>query len=441
MFQRNCSSTSSATDGSATDGSATDGSATDGSATDDALPGSNTDYPRILGTYSRGLPGPQVLVTGGVHGNEPAGIVAVQRVLAALEGKSAPLRGSLTGIAGNRAGLAKGARYLTRDLNRRWVLDDMVALLSRDRAEDTAEDREQRELLELFAPLLATTEEPLVFIDLHSTSGDGAPFSCMADVIRNRKIAFSLGVPVVLGLEEVIDGSMLGFLCDLGHIGVAIEGGQHDHPGTADNHESAIWIALVAAGCLDAAHVPDLADHRRRLREVTRGLPQVIEIRHRHVVHDENEPFTMLPGFTNFQPVREQQVVASDAQGEVRTPEAALMMLPRYQPQGEDGYFLARQVSRFWLALSAGLRRSRIDRLVHWLPGVRRDPARHDHMVLDRERPRAVDVFHLMGYRHRRDEGDGFVFTRRRPDATGLESMPSAMQELLDAAAAATNEA
>lgn len=436
MFQRNCSSTT----------SATPSSATDDSATEDAIPGPKTDDPptlgpRILGTYSRGLPGPQVMVTGGVHGNEPAGIVAVQRVLAALEVKNAPLRGSLTGVAGNRAGLARGARYLTRDLNRRWVLDDMVALLSRDPAKDTPEDREQRELLQLFAPLLAAATEPLVFIDLHSTSGDGAPFSCMADVIRNRKIAFSLGVPVVLGLEEVIDGSMLGFLCDLGHIGVAIEGGQHDDPATADNHESAIWIALVAAGCLDAADVPDLADHQRRLREVTRGLPPVIEIRHRHVVHDADEPFTMLPGFANFQPVGDAQVVASDSHGDVRTPEAALMMLPRYQPQGEDGYFLARQVSRFWLALSAGLRRSRIDRLVHWLPGVHRDPTRHDHMVLDRERPRAVDVFHLMGYRHRRDEGSGFVFTRRRPDATGLESMPSALQDLLDAAVAAADEA
>ncbi len=416
MFQPNCSSTT--------------------SATDDALPSSNTDYPRILGTYSRGLPGPQVMVTGGVHGNEPAGIVAVRRVLAALEAGGTPFRGSLTGVAGNRAGLAQGARYLTRDLNRRWLLEDMVALLSRDPAEDTPEDREQRELLHLFAPLLAAATEPLVFIDLHSTSGDGAPFSCMADVIRNRKIAFSLGVPVVLGLEEVIDGSMIGFLCDLGHIGVAIEGGQHDHPGTADNHESAIWIALVAAGCLDAADVPELAAHRRRLREVTADLPEVIEIRHRHVVHGADEPFTMLPGFTNFQPVGHRQLVARDSHGDVLTPEAALMMLPRYQPQGEDGYFLARPVSRFWLALSAGLRRSRVDRLVHWLPGVRRDPARDDHMVLDRERPRAVDVFHLMGYRHRRDEGEGFVFTRRRPDATGLESMPQAMQDLLDAAAA-----
>jgi len=377
-----------------------------------------------------------VLVTGGVHGNEPAGIIAVQRVLTALEAGKTPFRGSLTGIAGNRSGLAQGARYLDRDLNRRWLVDDMIALLRRDPAQDSPEDREQRELLHLFAPMLKEAREPLVFIDLHSTSGDGAPFSCMADVIRNRTIAFSLGIPVVLGLEEVIDGSMLGFLCDLGHVGVAIEGGQHDDPATADNHESAIWISLVAAGCLRAEDVPELESHRQRLRAATRELPGVIEIRHRHVVRSEQEPFAMLPGFANFQPVTDGQVVASDRDGDVRTPEAALMMLPRYQPQGEDGYFLARPVSRFWLALSAGLRRTRLDRLVGVLPGVRRDPSRHDHMLLDRQRPRAVDVFHLMGYRHRRSEGDGFVFTRRRPDATGIEDLPAAMRALLRQAAA-----
>lgn len=420
MFQRHCSGTTSATDGAALS--------------------PITNYPRILGTYSRGQPGPQVLVTGGVHGNEPSGVIAVRRVIAALETARTPFSGSLTGIAGNRSGLARGARYLDRDLNRRWLLDNMVALLGRNPAEDSPEDHEQRELLQLFAPLLASAREPLVFIDLHSTSGTGPPFSCMADVIRNRRIAFSLGVPVVLGLEEVIDGSMIGFLCDLGHIGVAIEGGQHDDPATVDNHESAIWISLVAAGCLQAADVSDLAAHHRRLRDATRGLPKVIEIRHRHVVGDDDEPYVMRPGFTNFQPVAADQVVASDASGEVRTPEQALMMLPRYQSQGEDGYFLARPVSRMWLALSAGLRRSRIDRLVHWLPGVRRDPSREDHMVLDHERPRAVEVFHLMGYRHRRSEGKRFVFTRRRPDATGIEDMPQAMQQLLGQATRSAKE-
>ena len=159
---------------------------------------------------------------------------------------------------------AAGRRYLDRDLNRRWIREDIARIVNAG-PEEAIEDREQLELLELFAPLLARARQPIVFFDLHSTSGPAAPFSCMADVLRNRGVALALALPVVLGLEEVLDGSLLGYLCDLGHIGVAVEGGQHNDPATIDCHESALWIMLVAAGTLEAAQVPDLALHRERL--------------------------------------------------------------------------------------------------------------------------------------------------------------------------------
>jgi succinylglutamate desuccinylase len=413
MSQRSSSSTSSGADGA----------------------GSGHRFPRIIGRYSQGRPGPHVVVSGGVHGNEPGGLFAVQRVLEALDARQLPLRGSLTGLAANRAGLAEGVRYLARDLNRNWEVEALLDLLRRDPARDLPEEREQRELLHLYAPLLADARAPLVFLDLHTTSGDGAPFACMGDVLRNRAIAFSFGIPVVLGLDEVVDGSMTGFLCDLGHIGVGVEGGQHDSPRTIRTLEATIWLALVTAGCVAEADVPDLLGLRRHLAEATAGLPPVIEIRHRHVVRPDDD-FVMHPGFTNFQPVRARQVVAHDRKGDIRAREDSLMMLPRYQSQGEDGFFLAREVSPLWLAVSAGLRRSRADRLVRWLPGVERDRARHDHMFVEVDRPRAVDVFHLFGYRHQRAAGERFVFTRRRPDATGVDDLPPAIRALLRAAQA-----
>jgi hypothetical protein len=114
-------------------------------------------------------------------------------------------------------------------------------------------------MLTLLAPLLVRGGPPIVFLDLHSTSGPSTPFSCMPDVLRNRGIALAMPIPLVLGLEEVLEGSLLGYLCDMGHIGVAVEGGQHRDPATIDFHEAAIWIALVAAGALDIDGCPDLA--------------------------------------------------------------------------------------------------------------------------------------------------------------------------------------
>src|SRR5690606_23870109 len=138
------------------------------------------------------------------------------------------------GVTGNLRALQAGRRYLDRDLNRRWTPEN-IAKITRGGPE-TSEDRETLELLQVFVPLMRRGR--VSFIDLHSTSGPSTPFSCMADVLRNRPRALALPIPVVLGLEEVIEGSMLGYLCDLGHVGVAVEGGQHSDPRTVDFHES-----------------------------------------------------------------------------------------------------------------------------------------------------------------------------------------------------------
>ena len=42
---------------------------------------------RILGTYDSGRPGPTLLVMGGIHGNEPGGVIALRKVLATLHEK------------------------------------------------------------------------------------------------------------------------------------------------------------------------------------------------------------------------------------------------------------------------------------------------------------------------------------------------------------------
>lgn len=365
---------------------------------------------RLIGRAGGGRPGPTVVVTGGVHGNEPAGLVALRRVLARIEGEQLPLRGALWAVSGNLRALAEGRRYIDRDLNRGWFRETLATIVNA--GPTTAEDHEQLELLELLAPLLVRGGPPIVFMDLHTTSGPAAPFSCMPDVLRNRKIALALPIPLVLGLEEVLEGSLLGYLCDLGHVGVAIESGQHRDPAAIDHHESAVWIALVAAGALDAAMLPDLAARRTRLAALTSGLPAVCEIRHRHGVRPQDEPFAMEPGFENFQPINKGQIVGRDRNGPVLAPRTGLMMLPRYQGQGDDGFFVASPVSPLGLRASALARRLRLERLVALLPGVARHPERAGHFVTQASTP-AADAFHWLGYRHVRPHGEHHVYSRR----------------------------
>lgn len=376
--------------------------------------------PRLLGQHEGSAPGPTVVAIGALHGNEPGGPAAITAVLDRLGRERPALAGRFVGLVGNRRALAAGVRHLGRDLNRRWSPEELGAVLAGGRA-SSPEDLELAELVAAIAPWVAAAREPVVFLDLHSTSAPGSPFVCMADVLRNRPIAFALPIPVLLGIEEAIDGALMGYLTELGHVAVAIEGGQHDDPETARRLEAALWLALVAAGALAADGIADLAAHLALLAAAAEGLPRVLEVRHRHPVHPM-DGFQMKPGFRNLDPVERGTLLAADARGEVRAPESGRLLMPLYQRQGEDGFFLSRPVAPFWLRASARLRRWRADRWLAALPGVRRDVEDRDRFVVDPRvaRFQTINLFHLLGYRRVRDRGDRLVFSRRRPEHRGV---------------------
>ena len=120
---------------------------------------------------------------------------------------------------------------------------------------------------------------------------------------------------------------------------MGVEGGQHDDPASVDNLESVLWIALVRAGCIDPDDLPDLDAHRQRLVAARADLPRVLEVRHRHAIGPE-DGFRMEPGFVNFQPVRRGQLLATSRNGPVLAGETARVLMPLYQGQGDDGFFL-----------------------------------------------------------------------------------------------------
>lgn len=370
---------------------------------------------REIGRVDRGVAGPTVLVLAGVHGNEPAGVRAAERVLAALVARDVPLRGRVVALAGNLPALAEGRRFLARDLNRGWGGDALAALAARPAGARSPEDGQQADLLACFEDALRTATGPVLFVDLHSSSADGPPFLCLADTIDNRRLGLTTGVPIILGIEETIDGAALEWFGARGVAALAAEGGRHLHEDTVGNHEALLWLLLDRVGVTPRGAI-DLAPHRAHLRRTVGDAPPIVEITHRHAITPADR-FRMAPGFANFAAAARGQLLAHDARGEVRAPCACRVLLPLYQPQGDDGYFLARPVARFWLTLAAWLRALRVDALLPFLPGIRRDPDNVDTLLADRRVARwfLVEVFHLLGYRRERPHGDRMLaFMRRR---------------------------
>lgn len=376
------------------------------------------DRARILGEIDGGLEGPTVLVTAGIHGNENAGVVAVERVVSRLVRERPEAHGRFVCSVGNMRALREGTRFVDVDLNREWTPAKVAALGDGTTVDlPRAEHAEQRALIDLIGDELRAARGPVFFIDMHTSSADGPPFMTVGDTLLNREFSANFPLPVILGLEEQVDGSLLEFLNNCGLVTLGIEGGQHDSDESVDRLEAMLLLALVATGFLAAAAVPDLARYRSLLAEQSEGIPRVIEVRHRHAVEPADR-FRMEPGFANFVPVRRGQLLAQDEHGDVLCPEDGLILLPLYQGQGEDGFFVARRVGPFRNAVSAVLRRWRVGRMVRLLPGVRRYEKRPGVLEVNTRVARfyPLEFFHLFGYRKLRREGTHLIVTRRKHD-------------------------
>jgi hypothetical protein len=355
-----------------------------------------------------------------MHGNEPAGVLALQNVLPQISAAGGIEGGEFVALAGNLEALRQGCRFVRQDLNRAWNPERLYDLQNGGRQGASFEDREQLELLDAFEENLGRARGAAYLLDLHTTSGGGGPFATVSDTLINREFAQAIPTPMILGLEELVEGTLLEYMNERGLITAGFESGQHAEEVAVDRAEAAVWLALAGTGLLPPAlqHRADAA--RRYLERDTASLPRVLEMRYRHGVR-EADGFRMMPGYENFQPVVEGEVVATDQDGEVRATESARILMPLYQEQGEDGFFIVREFSPFWLWLSRPLRRLPIASFVHWLPGIKRDPGDPRVLVVDKRIARifALQLFHLLGYRRKREDGNQLrVMARRAGDRT-----------------------
>ena len=225
-------------------------------------------------------PGPRLIVTGAVHGNETCGPNAIARVHADLRaGRLALARGEVTFLPiCNRRAYRQGTREGTRNLNR-----DL-------RDKPVPQDYEDR-IGNALCRLLRAHD---VLLDVHSFKGEGPPFvffgpddnrgplEPFARAGAEAALAACLGVEVAMhgwlpAYEKLHAGrARLGlpalgpteghgtteYMRFAGGYGVTLECGRHDDPASVDVGERAIRAALAQLGLIDA---PAPAPSVRRL--------------------------------------------------------------------------------------------------------------------------------------------------------------------------------
>lgn len=304
---------------------------------------------RRIGQFGGAHDGPLVLVIAALHGNEPAGVTALQMVLEALteealtKGDEFEFYGKIVGWIGNQEAFQIGQRFIERDLNRVWNPAYVADARQTPRENLSAERRETADLYEVIRAEYATTESAdLVFLDLHTTSAEGGIFSIPTDEHRSLLLARALGAPAIMGLQKSIEGTLLKFAAEGGFSTptprcVAFEAGQHESPQSVHRAAAAIVRCLRTVGCIGEETLQTWEE--RSPLPLWPHSPPVLQLRYVHAIGPDDH-FKMRPGYANFQPIHAGEHLADDVHGPVLSPAQGLILMPLYQPKGSDGFFI-----------------------------------------------------------------------------------------------------
>lgn len=317
---------------------------------------SNLRAHRIAGLQ----PGPKLIVTGAVHGNETAGTKGIRRVLDEIDhGEIEITRGTVTFVpVCNPLAYNQQRRMGDRNLNRR--------LQPKDPKDTTPQDNEDR-IANVLCPLLAEHD---VLLDLHSFRSPGRPF-VMRGPADNRaelepfaRAAAEAQLAAHVGPNRIVEGWMQAYADGVarrkargltpgavhedpsygvgtteymrsqgangrGGYGITLECGQHDDPEGEEVAYTAIRQTLALLGLADLPLAPPA-----RPFECLR-LAEVID---RHAEADR-----FVKTWTSFDPLAEGELIALRADGtELRAPKAGYIVFPDVGAlPGHEWFYLA----------------------------------------------------------------------------------------------------
>jgi predicted deacylase len=281
-------------------------------------------------SFTAAEPGPHLLITAVVHGNEIAGALLLMRW---LRDAVRPRRGRLTLAFANLTALERfdaadptASRFVDEDMNRLWA-PTMLGGLRRSVELDRA-----RALL----PLICQAD---VLLDLHSMLWPSDPLFLAGPGRAARALGRALGTP---GLVVADEGHAAGMrMIDharfrAGASALLLEAGPHWQPETLAQMEQTAARLLRHLGMAteDAALPPDAARPDGRLARVTRTVTAA------------TTGFTFLRNFRGGEVVaRRNTLIALDGEAEVRTPhDDCLLVMP--SPQAMRGHTAVR-LARF----------------------------------------------------------------------------------------------
>jgi succinylglutamate desuccinylase len=303
-----------------------------------------SEYP-ILSHEKADDEAPLILIFGGMHGNEGYGVAAIRKLHEILRKSGGIERGEFIGMAANSEALRKGVRYVDEDMNRIWFpsILDKIRRTPMDRIFSN-ERRQIKELLDITDPMTRHSGREVVVVDLHSFSAPGGLFLITPRKRFDERLN-GLRTPIIFGVDDALQGAALRYYHSLGHTALAFEGGSHHETRTLANMVSFLLLLFEKFGLIQESSVHGFSDYKSRFEQQTEGLPQRVELAYQHMIEPDDR-FVMRPGYQNFQMVQKGEWLADDRNGRIYSPLDGYMLMPLYQDQGDDGFFIVQDTEQ-----------------------------------------------------------------------------------------------
>lgn len=284
-----------------------------------------------------GKPGPNVLVTAAVHGNELCGVIALDFLR--REGIR-PARGTLTLAVCNTAAYLRFdranpfvSRFVDEDFNRVWA---PAVLDGPRRSTELARARELR-------PIVAQAD---FLLDIHSMQHISAPLLLSGPLDKGKRFAVEVGYPAHVVADA---GHAAGTrMRDHGAFGdpaapqnaLLVECGQHWEAASADVAREVLLRFLDAVGLLDDGA------RQRYLPGPKPPRPRVIEVT--QAVTIKSDRFRFTSDYVGLEVIAKQGTeIGRDGEEAVRTPydDCVLIMPTRRLKAGQTAVRLGRYVA------------------------------------------------------------------------------------------------
>lgn len=271
---------------------------------------------------SKGWPRPHIGVCGSMHGNEPCGAEAIERLTNELRiGAHEVGGGTLFFIHANPEATSQRRRHTEQgdDLNRLWDFSFVESLRT-----DAWGYEHHRALA-----LTDYIRDLDVFLDLHSAASATPPFGVSNGVSDINDLATRMGLSfLVKSWHGLADKVVIGFLASQGVPALSVECGAHEHPEVSQNAYEIALHFLRATGGLNAVADPPTNEVRtvRVVETITRPSPE----------------FRFSSPWAGFDELEPGALVGRDRVTEIRTTARCYAVLPNQDVEvGDDVIYLA----------------------------------------------------------------------------------------------------